>query len=151
MSIRSIWKCSAIPAALLQVSYSSQSLPTGVEPKLKTSAFWQGRGKLTAALSRELETEANKLLAHRETWSPVCGDKATIMWNLTELQWYSRPHCSGETQMTKTSVHPTCSTYLRNVRETWRRTRDGSVKTSYYFKRNKRQTWYFKRNKRQTR
>lgn len=42
----------------------------------------------------------------RRTWSPVCGDKAAIMWNLKELQWGSCSHCREVTPMPKLPVCP---------------------------------------------
>ena len=97
---------------------------TGVEPK------GQGFRQIGSCFISQPETEARKRPACRGTRCPVCGDKAAIMWNVSELQWDSPPHCKEETQMAKTSVHTTCSTYLRNVHGTWRGSRKTSEKTS---------------------
>lgn len=88
----------------------------------KPQPFDSDSGKLTAALLQELETEANKLLERRGTWSLVYGDKATIMWSLTELQWDSRPHRMGKDLNGKLSVRSTrrkCQDCLLNIPKKW--------------------------------
>ena len=112
------------PASLMQLTVSV-SQPQLESPSWKPQPC-DGVQQSDSNLIREPETEASKLLACGGTWSPVCGDKATIMWSLSELQCDSRPHCREETPMTKMSVS---AHHLLSIPKTCPRNPEGIQKT----------------------
>lgn len=98
--MRSIWNCLVFPPLSAGVTLSTvpvSQLQIG-EPKPTTSAIWRPWQLASCFITEAWNQGQYTSRTETGTWSPVCGDKAAIMWNLTELQRGSRSHCGRRLQ-----------------------------------------------------